>query len=95
MAIEMKMPTNSEILLACGEMTAGELRAVKAALQWFISTQPEAVLIDGLTGRQWEERAKYLERIHSELRAFVDAAFQAHPNLDIDAAAYLPQPGKS
>lgn len=32
----LTMPRMDEILLACGEMTAGEQRAVKAALGWFI-----------------------------------------------------------
>ena len=33
---KLSMPTQAEILLACGEMTASELRTVKAALAWFI-----------------------------------------------------------
>ena len=36
-ATRLKMPTQGEILLACGEMTTKELRAVKAVLGWFIS----------------------------------------------------------
>ena len=32
----LQMPRTDEILLACGEMKASELRAVKAALGWFI-----------------------------------------------------------
>lgn len=38
-AIRPMMPTQGEILLACGELKASELRAVKAALQWFITTR--------------------------------------------------------
>lgn len=34
--VALKMPTTGEILLACGEMTTNELRAVKAVLGWFI-----------------------------------------------------------
>lgn len=30
----LAMPTNSEIKLAAGELTAGELRAVRAVLEW-------------------------------------------------------------
>jgi hypothetical protein len=30
------MPSQGEILLACGELKASELRAVKAVLAWFI-----------------------------------------------------------
>ena len=32
----LTMPSESAIRLACGEMTAQEMRTVKAALQWFI-----------------------------------------------------------
>jgi hypothetical protein len=32
----LEMPTTDEIKLACGEMTAGELRTAKAVLGWFI-----------------------------------------------------------
>ena len=80
-------------LLICREQSGREvppdtLAAVVAALRSF--AVPEAALIDGLTGKQWEERAKYIERAYDELRAFVDKAFQAHPNLDIDIQQ-LPQ----
>lgn len=33
------MPRSEEIRLACGELTAGEMRTAKAVLQWFISTR--------------------------------------------------------
>jgi hypothetical protein len=36
LSARLTMPRMDEILLACGEMTAGEQRAVKAALGWFI-----------------------------------------------------------
>jgi hypothetical protein len=32
----IEMPSQGEILLACGELKASELRAVKAVLAWFI-----------------------------------------------------------
>lgn len=32
----LTMPSEAAIRLACGEMTAQEMRTVKAALQWFI-----------------------------------------------------------
>ena len=33
----MKMPTADDIRLACGEMTAQEMRTAKAVLTWFIA----------------------------------------------------------
>jgi hypothetical protein len=33
----LTIPKQADILLACGEMTASELRAAKAALTWFIA----------------------------------------------------------
>ena len=33
------MPRNDEIRLACGELTAQEMRTAKAVLQWFIDTR--------------------------------------------------------
>ena len=37
------LPTESEIRLVCGELTAGEMRTVKAALKWYIATHSEHV----------------------------------------------------
>ncbi|MGH9697927.1 MAG: hypothetical protein ACRD52_00540 [Candidatus Acidiferrales bacterium] len=33
----LEMPMMDEILLACGEMKAAEMRTVRAALKWFIT----------------------------------------------------------
>ena len=35
----MKMPTADDIRLACGELTAQEMRTAKAVLTWFIATR--------------------------------------------------------
>ena len=32
----LKMPRMDEVQMACGNLSAGEFRAVKAALEWFV-----------------------------------------------------------